>query len=289
MQVGLISDHYHLNAYGGIKTAKTDKIEERSLMRDSGLEKAIEAAGGVRALSRALGVSQPAISAWKRVPADRVVAVELATRVPRATLRPDLYDDGRAASDIAPEDAARADEYALIGALLWRAPTAEILAQLATLKGDASELGAAHLMLADIAARSDAAKLQREFFDLFIGVGRGEILAYASFYRTGFLNERPLADVRRDMEALGLAREVRVGEPEDHAAILFDVMRGLIMGEFEADGIDDRVFFERHLKPWASRLFVDLEMSQTSELYRTVGLIGRLFIDIEASALALAA
>ncbi len=258
-------------------------------MRDQGLDKAIETAGGVRALARMLGISQPAISAWKRVPADRVVAVELATEIPRAQLRPDLYDTGKIHVHVEPEDAARSDEYAMLGALLWRAPTADVLAQLAALKGDASELGTAHLILADVAGKVDAEVLQREYFDMFIGVGRGEILPYGSYYRTGFLNERPLADVRRDMEKLGLAREVRVGEPEDHVAILFDVMRGLIMGEFEADGIDDRVFFDRHLKPWVSRLFVDLEMSQTSGFYRTVGAIGRVFMDIEASAMALAA
>ena len=258
-------------------------------MRDEGLGKAIDAAGGVRALARMLGISQPAISAWKRIPSDRVVAVELATSVPRAALRPDLFETGEMSVRIEPEDAARADEYAMLGALVWRAPTVDVLAQIAGLKGDPSELGAAHLNLADVARRTDAATLQREYFDLFIGVGRGEILPYGSYYRTGFLNERPLADVRRDMEKLGLAREVRVGEPEDHVAILSDVMRGLITGEFEADGIDDRVFFDRHLRPWVSRLFVDLEMSRTSEFYRAVGAVGRVFMDIEASAMALAA
>jgi TorA maturation chaperone TorD len=259
-------------------------------MRDEGLELAIDAAGGMRALSRALGISQPAISAWKRVPSERVVSVEAATGVPRARLRPDLYGEEAAPSrQIDPEDEARAEEYALLGALIWRAPTAETLGLLSRLRGDASELGAAHHLIAEIARTVDPAAIQQEFFDLFIGVGRGEILPYASFYRTGFLNERPLAEVRRDMEALGLAREIRVGEPEDHVAMLFDVMRGLIMGEFAADGIDDRIFFERHLKPWASRLFVDLEMTQTSALYRAVGAAGRVFLDIEAGAMALAA
>jgi TorA maturation chaperone TorD len=267
--------------------------------RDPGLERAIEAAGGMRALARLLGISQPAISSWKRVPSDRVIAVEAATGIARRELRPDLYDQPAALhdvlisaavrSDVTPEDMARADEYAMLGALLWRAPTAEVLAQVARFRGDGSELGTAHLMLAEAAANADPAAIQREFFDLFVGVGRGELLPYASFYRTGFLHERPLADVRRDMEALGLAREERIGEPEDHVAMLFDVMRGLIMGEFASDQIDDRVFYERHIKPWASRLFVDLEMTQTSAFYRTVGAVGRVFLDVEAGAMALAA
>ncbi len=258
-------------------------------MRDEGLDKAISAVGGMRALARALGISQPAISAWRRVPADRLAAVETVTGVPRAELRPDLFAEAGVAAEIDPEDAARAAEYELIGALLWRAPTQETLAALANLKGDASELGALHFALAEAARATTAEAAQREFFDLFIGVGRGEILPYASYYRTGFLHERPLAEVRADMEKLGLAREERVGEPEDHAAILFDVMRGLILGEFAAEGVDDRMFFERHLKPWAARLFADLETSQTSALYRVVGSLGRVFMEIEAGAMALAA
>ena len=263
------------------------------MARDEALEKAIEAAGGVRALSRELGISQPAISSWKRVPADRVVAVEAASGVPRAELRPDLYGEAAHSAaplpDIAPEDAARAEEYALIGALLWRAPTAELLSQLAGLRGDASELGAAHHLIAEAARSADPEAVQREFFDLFIGVGSSEILPYASYYRTGFLHERPLADVRSDMEKLGLAREDRVGEPEDHVAILFDVMRGLITGEFAADGVDERQFFERHLKPWAARMFADVEITSSASFYRPVAAAGRIFMEIEAGALALAA
>jgi TorA maturation chaperone TorD len=257
-------------------------------MRDPGLDKAIEAAGGVRALARALGVSQPAVSAWKKVPPERVAAVEAATGVLRAELRPDLFGEA-AAVDIAPEDAARAEEYALLGALIWRAPTADLLTRLASLRGDASELGAAHHMLADAARNADAEKVGREFFDLFIGVGRSEIMPYGSYYRTGFLNERPLAEVRADMEKLGLAREDRVGEPEDHIAILFDVMRGLIAGDFAAAGVDEQAFFARHIKPWAVRMFADLETSETSAFYRAVGAAGRIFMDIEAGAMALAA
>jgi TorA maturation chaperone TorD len=296
LQFQSISASYRSLVETGIRSVEPMSWGNILTARDPGLDRAIEAAGGVRALARQLGISQPAISSWKRVPSDRVIAVETATGVPRRDLRPDLYDqspaladDKAAVMDVAPEDIARADEYALLGALLWRAPTAEVLAQVARFRGDGSELGTAHLMLAEAAANADPAAIQREFFDLFVGVGRGELLPYASFYRTGFLHERPLAEVRRDMEALGLAREERIGEPEDHVAMLFDVMRGLIMGEFASDQIDDRVFYERHIKPWASRLFVDLEMTQTSAFYRTVGAVGRVFLDIEAGAMALAA
>ncbi len=190
---------------------------------------------------------------------------------------------------IEPEDVARAEEYALIGALFWRAPDAALLGRLATLRGDASELGAAHHLIAEAARAADPDAVQRDFFQLFVGVGRSEIMPYGSYYRTGFLNERPLAEVRGDMEKLGLAREERVAEPEDHIAILFDVMRGLIMGDFAAEGVDERAFFTRHVAPWASRMFADVEINSSAQFYRPVAAAGRIFMEIEAGALALAA
>src|SRR5687768_1035533 len=108
-------------------------------MRDASLEQVIQTVGGVRELSRLLGISQPAVSNWKRVPADRILQVESITGLPRAAIRPDLYeplpmDD----DDLDPIERARADEYALLGLLLWRAPDEGLLDQLSMLKGDAS-------------------------------------------------------------------------------------------------------------------------------------------------------
>ena len=261
-------------------------------MRDEGLERAIEAAGGVRALARQIGVSQPAVSNWKRVPADRVLAVEAVTQIPRGALRPDLYPAEPAAAapaEIDDVDVARANEYLLVGKLLWRAPDEALLRTVATLRGDPSPLGMAHLQLAHSAAGTAPDDASREFFDLFIGVGRGELLPFASYYLTGFLNEKPLAKVRQDLAALGVERAERACEPEDHVAILFEVMAGLIRGDFAADGIDERSFFERHLKPWAGRFFADLEIARAARFYRPVGAIGRLLIEIETEAFGLSA
>src|SRR4029077_7561970 len=105
-------------------------------MRDPGLSEAIRAAGGVGELARQIGISQPSVSNWARVPAERVVSVEAVTGVDRAILRPDLYNGKKMAGDIDDIDAARAQEYALIAALLARAPDTKLLSNLSKLRGD---------------------------------------------------------------------------------------------------------------------------------------------------------
>src|SRR5918995_2943158 len=141
-------------------------------------------------------------------------------------------------------DAARAQEYALLSALLMRAPDARLLERLAMLRGDQSPLGLAHAALADAAGRTDADRVSREFFDLFIGLGRGELLPYGSYYLTGFLHERPLARLRADLARLGIERTEANREPEDHIAILCEIMAGLVGGSFEAPPGADREFFD---------------------------------------------
>lgn len=249
--------------------------------RDDGLEEAIKKAGGVGGLARALGIAQPSVSNWQQVPATRVLAVEAATGVARGVLRSDLYpitQDSSVPDDV---DLARADEYGLLSVLLGRAPTDEVLTKIALLRGDSSALGMAHLALAEAASAATSKDVANEFFALFIGLGRGELLPYASYYLTGFLHERPLARVREDMAALGFARADDVPEPEDHVAIVCETMASIIARKVDsADGADRR-FFERHLRPWAARFFADLETAREAVFYRSVGMLGRTFMEIE--------
>ena len=252
-------------------------------MRDEGLDRAIDAVGGVAELARKINISQPSVSNWSKVPAQRVVAVEAATGIPRAELRPDLYDV-RAGTVIDPIDAARAQEYALLAKLLSAAPSSRLLARLAALRGDATPLGRAHAALAEAASNTVAAKVEREYFDLFVGLGRGELLPYASYYLTGFLNERPLSRLRADLSVLGIEREADNLEPEDHAAILCEIMAGFAGGRFEAPEEAQQAFFEKHVSPWMGRLFADMENAKSANFYKTVGALGRLFLEIETEA-----
>ena len=257
-------------------------------MRDTGLDEAIRVAGGVGALARKIGISQPSVSNWARIPAERVVAVEAATGVDRSVLRPDLYGERYPnAGDIDDVDAARAQEYTLLAALLASAPDQALLDRLATLRGDASPLGVAHAALAEAAGRTNATRVEREYFDLFIGLGRGELLPYGSYYLSGFLHERPLARLREQLARLGIERADGESEPEDHAAILCEIMAGVINGRLPTEAGADRDLFDKHLSPWIGRLFADLEQAEAADFYRHVGTLGRLFVDIETEAFAL--
>ena len=183
----------------------------------------------------------------------------------------------------------RAREYALLAALLARPPDAALLTRLASIEGDGTPLGLAHEALAAAAAEQEAAAVAREYFELFIGVGRGELLPYGSYYLTGFLHERPLARLRAELVALGIERVEGQCEPEDHAAILCEIMAGLVTGEFAAPVERQRYLFDRYLAPWMPRFFADLEAATAADFYRPVGAIGRLFIDLETEAFALPA
>jgi TorA maturation chaperone TorD len=257
-------------------------------MRDVGLNEAIRAAGGVGALARKIGISQPSVSSWPRVPAERVLSVEAATGIDRAILRPDIYG-ADPAGNIDEIDAARADEYALLAVLLARAPDAGLLSRLAALRGEGGPLGAAHDTLAEAARATTAEAVEREYFDLFIGVGRGELLPYGSYYLSGFLNERPLARLRNDLARLGIERSADQVEPEDHAAVLCEIMAQLSRGSLPAPEGAERELFENHLAPWMARFFADLEGAEAARFYRPIGMLGRTFMQIESAAFALPA
>ncbi len=258
------------------------------MVRDAGLDEAVRAAGSVSELARQIGISQPSVSNWTRIPAERVIAIEAATGVDRKILRPDLYGESQVRADEIDEvTTARAREYALLATLLARAPNAELLRQLSTLRGDPTPLGLAHAALAQAASETTVERVEREFFDLFIGLGRGELLPYGSYYLTGFLHERPLARLRADLGPLGIGRAEGNTEPEDHAATLCEIMAGVVSGELAAPPGTDQQLFEKHLAPWIGRLFADLEHAETAAFYRTVGTIGRVFVEIETEAFAL--
>lgn len=184
------------------------------------------------------------------------------------------------------EDRLRADLYNFLGLLLSGPPDELLLEQCIALTGDDSDLGQAIGSLSRVAKVSKPKKVESEFNALFVGLGRGELLPYASYYLTGFLNEKPLAALRTDMAARGITRAPNVYEPEDNIASLMEMMGGMIVGRFNAPATlnDQKTFFNKHIAPWAGHFFADLEGAKNSVLYASVGSVGRAFIEIEREA-----
>ena len=188
--------------------------------------------------------------------------------------------------EISDEDRLRADLYNYLGLILARPPDQMLLDQSAALSGDDTPLGQAIQGLARVAKVSKPKAVQSEFNALFIGLGRGELLPYASYYLTGFLNEKPLANLRATMANFGMARADDIFEPEDNIASLMEMMAGMIVGRFGrvATLQKQNEFFNAHIGTWATHYFTDLQAAKSSVLYASVGAVGAAFLDIEREA-----
>jgi TorA maturation chaperone TorD len=182
------------------------------------------------------------------------------------------------------EDLLRAAAYRLLGRLLAAPPDGGLLGRLQAIEVPAEAgqgLAVAWRSLGLAAERASVEAVADEFQDLFIGLGRGELVPYGSWYLTGFLMERPLALLRRELAALGFERQPGVCEPEDHAGALCEVMAMLIGGAERAPHAQQQRFFEQHLGSWLGRFFADLRGARSGRFYRAVGQLGEQFIGVE--------
>ena len=185
-----------------------------------------------------------------------------------------------------PEDVHRSSLYALLSFLLAKPPSQEVLSNLSDLSGGDNEIGVSIETLTLLARKIDIRTIQREYQNLFIGVGRGELLPYGSFYMTGFLNEKPLANLRDDMKRIGIARSEGNSDPEDHIASLCEMMSGIISNQFytKLSMKEQRDFFSTHIGPWAKHFFKDLEGAENSVFYAPIGRLGSAFMEVEMEA-----
>lgn len=183
------------------------------------------------------------------------------------------------------EELLRANAWSLLAQLLGGPPDEPMLSLLSEIdaeKVDSDDLiGAAWRMLGTAAGRCSPAELVDEYHDLFIGVGRGELVPYGSWYMTGFLMEQPLARLRDELRFLGFERQEGVKEPEDHAAALCDVMAMINTGDAPASLEVQAGFFDRHISPWMGRFFRDMQAASSARFYRAVGQLGEQFIEVE--------
>ena len=181
------------------------------------------------------------------------------------------------------EDQLRADMYSFLANLFRSEPDADLINQLKVLESDDSPIGKSIKTLSKLALSLDLPTIRDEYVRIFVGVGRGEILPFASYYLTGFLKDKPLAKLRQDMEKIGIKLKDNVKEPEDHIASIFDMMAGLIVGKFNKKFsiAEQRDFFNKHLAPWVDLLMRDIESSKIAVFYSPIGTIGKEFMEIE--------
>jgi TorA maturation chaperone TorD len=192
---------------------------------------------------------------------------------------------------ISAEDQVRADFYALLASLFYRAPDDRLLQAIVIASEPSAEasdeLLQAWRALAQASAVVSREALGDEYESVFIGVGRAPVLLYGSYYMAGFMMEKPLAALRDDLAVLGFARHADSHEPEDHLAALCDVMRALIIGGLTEAPVDidvQKQFFSKHIQPWAGKCCDAIQAFDKSNYYRRVAAFARVFFAIETEA-----
>jgi len=177
----------------------------------------------------------------------------------------------------------REDLYVLLSYLLVQPPTDDLMGQLADLSWD---VGISPTLSASLDTLRKAAKacspgaVEREFENLFVGLGRGEMMPYASWYAEKLMMGTPLVRLRSDLAKMRISRRAKVYEPEDHAAALCETM-ALIIRSPKISPEQQTVFFCKHIHPWMIRFFKDLQQALSARFYRAVGSLGEHFLRVE--------
>ena len=186
------------------------------------------------------------------------------------------------------EELARAEMYGLLAQLFYQAPSPDLLAQLQVAVTESPTAGGfleeSWRELVAAARASDAAQINAEFSSLFGGVGKPEVYLFGSHYLSGFLNEKPLVQLRDDLAALGLARNEQMPETEDHVAYLFEVMRFLIAGDDVSvcNLTRQNEFFMTHLKPWVGLMCQALQAHPRARFYASLAGLTEAYMGVES-------
>ncbi len=193
-------------------------------------------------------------------------------------------------SELAPEDQHRAALYHLLGALFFESPSHQLLDEIGQLTGGDGHFPTAIGELGTAARSCSQVEVANEFERLFTGTPVAQLMPYASHYQGGRLFGRPLAELRMEMARRGIARNENATEPEDHVAPVCEMMAGLILGKFGEPPLplgQQKQFFDAHISPWMGNFFADLTAARDASLYRHVGNVGKLFIELEKTSLSM--
>lgn len=195
---------------------------------------------------------------------------------------------------IAPEDAARAEFYALLARLFAGPPDAALLTALGAAQlwedDGANPLASAWNNVVLASRAMDVAAAEQEYTDLFVGVGKSEVNLHASHWLAGFMMEKPLAELRTELAELGLARLPGVITLEDNLAALCETMRVLVAGRGvrpPASAAVQRDFFERRVASWAFRCCSAAADNTVANYYKRVALFASQFLAVERDSFAI--
>lgn len=177
------------------------------------------------------------------------------------------------------EQTLRTEIYLVLSALFRSAPSEEMIEFLTSLEVEPSEsaMQKAWIALQQAAKDSNREALEDEYQDLFIGIGRGEVMPFGSWHMTGAMMEKPLAEIRHDLELLGFERDENVKDPEDHIAALCEVM-SMLTGEEEDL---QQAVFNKHIAPWFNSFTQQLENAQSANFYKPAAQLCEAFLTLE--------
>ena len=190
------------------------------------------------------------------------------------------------------DQALRADCYLFLAGLLSQAPSQAQLDALTHMGTDDSAQGAiadAWRALSAGASEVSEKSVEEEFFNLFIGLGRGELVPFGSWYITGYLQEEPLADLRGSLQSLGLTRVEGSTNTEDHISQELAIMATMIVNQDEYAFEQQQAFYLQHLAPWVERFFSELGDAKSAGFYRSIGQLGVAFSSFEKQYLSMPA
>ena len=190
-------------------------------------------------------------------------------------------------SALSEEDQARVDLYALLARLFYAGPDRALLDALARHEDlfgtNDVPLGQAWRSLARTARNADPEALTLEYDSIFVGVGKARVTPYCSHYLTPTGRERIVVALRDELRTLGLARAGDSHEPEDHVAVLCEVMRHLVsLGSDDHAIGGQKQFFMRYISGAYIQLTDEILGAAATQFYKDVARVMRVFFDVES-------
>lgn len=191
-----------------------------------------------------------------------------------------------AASELLPEDEARAAIYGLIARLFYAPPDAGVLGQILNAKafeGSSDGIAIAWRALVEACRSAFPVMLENEHTELFIGTGKAEVTPYLTHYVIQYATDNPLVELRQQLSKWGIGRRESVNEPEDHIAGICEAMR-LAIAVQHRSAEEQKQFFECFLYRGAIGFCDAVTASAKAGFYRHLAAFTHAFLDVEREA-----